>query len=127
MIYNDYPIDVLWDIVSPLTSTIPAYKEVMSEDENSIPDSYLLLRSQISDTVQSFGDGLTLIRQADCDIILVSKGTAPNSTDAHNVNKALVDARLKALDVAYNGTNNGYDSSALETSFTWSFTIEYIK
>ena len=55
------------------------------------------------------------MRQADCDIILVSKGTQPNSTDLHNTNKALVDARLKALDIAYTGINNGYDSSSLTT------------
>lgn len=126
MVYNDYPIDVLLYIVSTLT-TIPAYKEVMAEDENSIPDSYLLLRSEISNIIRTFGDGSQQMRQADCDIILVSKGTAGNSTDLHNVNKKLVDARLKALDIAYTGINNGYDSSSLTTEYTWTFTINYIK
>ena len=35
-IHNKEPILVLWDIVKTLT-TIPIYKEVMTEDENSIP------------------------------------------------------------------------------------------
>jgi zona occludens toxin (predicted ATPase) len=126
MVYNKEPILVLWDIVKTLT-TIPAYKQVMDEDEDSIPTSYLLLRSEISDTTKTFGDGSTQIRHADCDIILVSKGTQPNSTDLHNVNKALVDVRLKTLGIAYTGINNGYDSSSLTTEYTWTFTINYIK
>jgi hypothetical protein len=126
MVYNDYPIDVLWDIVSTLT-TIKSYRQVMDEDEDSIPASYLLLRSEISDTTKTFGDGTTQMRQADCDIILVSKGIASDLTDLHYVNKALVDARLKAFGIAYTGINNGYDSSSLTTEYTWTFTINYIK
>lgn len=126
MVYNKEPILVLWDIVKTLT-TIPAYKQVMDEDEDSIPLSYLLLRSEISDTTKTFGDGTTQMRQADCDIILVSKGTQPNSTDLHNTNKALVDARLKAFGIAYTGINNGYASSSLTTEYTWTFSINYIK
>ena len=40
--------DVLWSIVSPLADEIPVYKEIMSEDENSTPESYLLIRSDIT-------------------------------------------------------------------------------
>ena len=126
MVYNKEPILVLWDIVKTLT-TIPAYKQVMAEDEDSIPASYLLLRSEVSDTVKTFGDGTTQTRQADCDIILISKGTAPNSTDLHNTNKALVDARLKSLEIAYTGVNNGYDNSSLTTEYAWTFLINYVK
>ena len=126
MVYNKEPILVLWDIVKTLT-TIPAYKQVMDEDEDSIPASYLLLRSEISDTTKTFGDGITQMRQADCDIVLVSKGTQPNSTDLHNTNKALVDARLKALEIAFTGINNGYNNNSLSTEYTWTFSINYIK
>ena len=72
------PIQILWEITKTLYTKehIPIYKETMHEEENDIPASYILLRSQLSDSTEIFGDGFSHIRNADCDIILVSKGYA---------------------------------------------------
>ena len=95
-IFNKEPIDVLWDLVrdlyfdkanKPRKDAIPIYKETMHEDADKVPSSYILLRSQVVDTPHSFGDGNTIIRSSDCDIILISKGYADDSTDLHNKNK----------------------------------------
>lgn len=124
-IYNKEPILVLWDIIKTLT-TIPIYKEVMTEDENSIPNSYILLRSGIIDNDKTFGDGKTLVRKSECDIMLISKGSHPNTTDLHNVNIGLIKSRLKALDVSYKLVNVGFNSLTNTTTTTLTVEICYM-
>jgi hypothetical protein len=128
MIYDKEPILVLWDAVKSLKDDIPIYKEsIMDEDEDSIPESYLLLRSDITNTPYTFGDGQTQIRRADCDIILVTKGVATNTTDLHNINRVKVTQALEAAGLKYEGYNLGYDDNIKSTQYTWSVTIYYGK
>lgn len=126
MIYNKEPILVLWDIVKSLSGEIEIYKEAMTEDEDSLPDSYLLLRADISNTPFSFGDGKTKIRVADCDIILVSKGLGDATTDLHNINRVKVENVLQGAEVPYDSCNLGYDDTLKNTQYTWSVTIHYL-
>lgn len=125
MIYNKKPIEVLWDLVKDLE--IPSYKEAMTEDKDSIPDSYLLLRSEVTDTGLIYGDGKAEIRQADCDIILVSKGFATNSTDLHNINKGKITDELNTAEIPFSAYNLGYDDTIKSTQYTWSVIINYIE
>ena len=126
MVYNDEPIQVLWDMVKDLRSQIPIYKEIMHEDDNDIPASYILLRSQMSDTTENFGDGRSLIRSADCDIILVSKGYADDTTDLHNKNKKLIRQQLKDKEISFDEFNLGYDEGLKSTQHTFSLGVNYI-
>lgn len=126
MIYNKEPIQVLWDLVKDLHKTIPIYKETMHEEENDIPDSYILLRSQLSDSIENYGDGKSLIRSADCDIILVSKGYADDTTDLHNKNKKTIRQHLRDKEINYSEFNLGYDEGLKSTQHTFSLGIEYI-
>ena len=126
MVYNDEPIQVLWDMVKDLRSQIPIYKEIMHEDDNDIPASYILLRSQMSDTTENFGDGKSLIRSADCDIILVSKGFADDTTDLHNKNKKLIRQQLKDKEISFDEFNLGYDEGLKSTQHTFSLGVNYI-
>lgn len=126
MVYNDEPIQVLWDMVKDLRSQIPIYKEIMHEDDNDIPTSYILLRSQMSDTTENFGDGKSLIRSADCDIILVSKGFADDTTDLHNKNKKLIRQQLKDKEISFDEFNLGYDEGLKSTQHTFSLGVNYI-
>ena len=48
---------------------IKIYREAMTEEANDVPDSYIQLRSQVTDTTRTYVDGKSLIRSADCDII----------------------------------------------------------
>ena len=125
-VYNKEPIQVLWDMVKDLKKKIPIYKEIMHEDENDIPASYILLRSQISDTTKSYGDGKSLIRNADCDIILITKGYADDTTDLHNVNKKLVRQHLKSQEINFNEANLGYNDAIQSTEHNFSLGVEYI-
>lgn len=126
MIYNKEPIFVMWDLVKDLVGEIPIYKEIMSEDEDSTPESYLLLRSQINDTTSEFGDGKTKLRKADCDFILCTKGMASNSTDLHNVNKQKITNKLNESEFTFDSYNLGYIESLKSTQHTWSGTINYL-
>jgi hypothetical protein len=125
-VYNKEPIMVLWDAVKSLKNKIPIYKEAMDDDADSTPNSYLLLRSDVTNTSLLRGDGATQIRVADCDILLVSKGIAQNSTDVYNTNKAKVEAALKAAGLEYTGANLGYDSGLKSTQYVWSVSIAYV-
>ena len=134
MVYNEEPIDALWDITRYLmfnkdgtlkTDGIPIYKETMSEEAEDTPDSYILLRSQISDSTSTYGDGKSLIRSADCDIILVSKGYAEDTSDLHNINKRLIRQHLKDQEVPFQEFNLGYDESLNSTQHTFTTTVYY--
>lgn len=126
MIYNKEPIQVLWDMVKGLLDEIPIYKEIMHEEENDIPDSYILLRSQMSDDNLVFGDGKGLIRAADCDIILVSKGYADDTTDLHNINKKKIREHLKEQNINFQEVNLGYDNGLKSTQHTFTLEVDYI-
>lgn len=121
------PIQKLYDIVKPLANEIEIYKEVMTEDENSTPDSYILLKSDMTNTGRVYGDGRAILRASDCDIVLVSKGTADVSTDLHNVNKKKVMSLLDDLEIDYIGVNLGYDDALKSTQYTWTVTVIYGK
>jgi len=126
-IYNKEPVLVMWDIVKSLQSdTLEIYKETMAEDENDIPTSYLLLRSDMSNVGRMYGDGTAKIRESDCDIILVTKGIADSTSDIHNVNKKLVTELLEEQEVPYIAVNFGYSDSEKNTQYTWSLSIKYI-
>ena len=126
MIYNKEPIQVLWDMVKGLKSQIPIYKEIMHEEQNNVPASYILLKSQVTDTNDVFGDGKGQIRAADCDIILVSKGYGDDSKDLHNKNKKKIRDHLKEQEINYTEVNLGYNESIQSTEHNFTLEILYI-
>lgn len=119
------PIQQLYNIVKPLANEIEIYKEVMTEDDDSTPDSYLLLKSDMTNTGRVYGDGRAMLRASDCDIVLVSKGTADVSTDLHNVNKKKVMQLLDREEIDYIGVNLGYDDTIKSTQYAWTVTVIY--
>lgn len=134
-ISNKEPIDVLWDLVrdlyfdkanKPRKDAIPIYKETMHEESADVPASYILLRSQVTDTPHAYGDGKTLVRSADCDIILVSKGYADDSKDLHNINKRKIREQLKSKEINFNEVNLGFNDATNSTEHTFSLEINYI-
>lgn len=125
-IYNVEPMQALVDMTKGLFSEIPIYKESMHEDVNDIPDSYILLRSQITDTTASYGDGRSIVRTADCDIMLVSKGYADDSDDLHNINKRKIREHLKAQEINFDEVNLGYDDGLKSTQHTFSVEVMYV-
>lgn len=127
-IFNVEPAEALWTLVKPLAEEISVYKEVMDEDENSVPESYLLLRTDVGagDGGIVYGDGEARIRQTECDIVLVSKSKGSNVDDVHNLNKAKVKALLTESGVTFYGTNLGYDDALKSSRYTWSVRIAYV-
>lgn len=130
MIYiGKEPIQILWDITKELwlKHKIPIYKETMHEEPKDTPSSYILLRPEITDTDKVFGDGESLTRDSSCDILLVSKGYADDSTDLHNKNKKLIKKHLKSHKIAFQGFNLGYNDALKSTEYAISLDIEYIE
>lgn len=125
-IYNVEPMQALVDMTKGLFNEIPIYKESMHEDVNDIPNSYILLRSQITDTTESYGDGKSVVRSADCDIMLVSKGYADDTDDLHNINKRKIREHLKAQEINFDEVNLGYDDGLKSTQHTFSVEVKYV-
>lgn len=123
--FNKEPIQILWDMTKGLFTEIPIYKETMHEEDNDIPDSYILLRSQISDGTEFYGNGDSVIRNADCDIMLISKGYADDTTDLHNVNKRKIREHLNAQGVHFTEVNLGYDQNSKSTQHTFNLGVRY--
>lgn len=118
-------MDILWELVAPLAGDIPIYKEVMNEDEDSVPESYLLIREDITNNGRIYGDGAAELRRTNCDLLLVSKCSGADSSDIHNVNRKKVDTLLKAAGISYNGFNLGYEKTLKEAQYSWSVTFIY--
>lgn len=134
-VFNKEPIDVLWSLVrdlyfdrnnKPRKDGIPIYKENMHEETADVPDSYILLRSQVTDTPHAYGDGKTLVRSADCDIILVSKGYADDSKDLHNINKQRIREQLKSKEINFDEVNLGFNDFTNSTEHTFTLEVNYI-
>ncbi len=121
----DCAMDALWKMVSPLKDEIPIYKITIDENEKDLPISYLLLRSDVTDSPAIFGDGIAHLRQSECDIMLISKTTGATTDDIHTVNIAKVKALLNSLGVSYSGHNLGYNDSLKESQYTWSVSVIY--
>lgn len=118
-------MDALWKLLLPLREEIPVYKQTVDEAEKNLPESYLLIRSDITDSPGMFGDGKALLRQSECDLMLISKTSGATSDDIHNVNIAKVKALLDASDAAYNGYNLGYNDTLKESQYTWTVRLLY--
>lgn len=127
-IFNaDNSMDALWQMLSPLKDEIPIYKQTVDENEENLPESYLLIRSDITNSPGMFGDGKALLRLPECDVMLISKTTGANSDDIHNVNIAKVTALLDKAEAAYEGVNLGYNDTLKESQYTWAVRFLYGK
>lgn len=122
---TDEPMAALWDFLKPLAEELPVYKQVADEAEEDIPESYLLVRANITDAGAVYGDGRTLIRRNTADLLLVSKATGARSDDVHNLNIRKVNAFLNAAgDVAYSQRDLGYNATLKEAQYSW--TLEFL-
>lgn len=124
-IYDKSSWEALWEIVKPLQAEIPIYKEVMDEDEDSVPNSYLLIRRDVTDGGRIYGDGKAQTRQSNCDLILVSKSKGKSAKDIHSVNIERVKSVLDQAEIDYDGYNLGYNDTQKQSEYTWSINVNY--
>ena len=127
-VYNQSSSGALWELVKPLLAykdELPIYKEVMDEDKNSVPPSYLLIRRDITDTGKIFGDGTVQYRESECDLILVSHSKGKTLGDLHEQNIERVKAVLDAAGIDYEGHNLGYDDTQKRSEYAWSLRLIY--
>lgn len=127
-IYNQSSAGALWELVKPLLAfkdELPIYKEVMDEDKNSVPASYLLIRRDVSDKGKIFGDGKAQYRESSCDLILVSRSKGKTSADLHSKNIERIKAALDTAEIAYEGYNLGYDDVQKQSEYAWSVDLIY--
>ncbi len=118
-------MDALWNMFAPLQNEIPIYKQTVDENETDLPQSYLLLRVDITNSPGMFGDGKALLRLPECDVILISKTAGATSDDIHNVNKKKVIALFDGADAAYEGYDLGYNDTLKESQYTWTVRFLY--
>ena len=113
---------ILWELFKDLG--IPVYKQSMDEDENSTPQTYLVIRSDVTNSASFFGDGEPQIRKSTCDIILVAQGAGRSDSDfAINCNK--IEGLLDGTKLSYTGHNLGYNDSLKASEYSWSVNVLY--
>ena len=125
MVHNKDPMSVLYDMVKDLYPGIKIFKSYMDSDENSTPNSYILLKARPRDNTKIFGDGQSLIRGADGEINLISKGAATTSKNIHNVNCQKIENTLKNKRVSYSVVEVGYNKDLHNTQTTYAIRINY--
>ena len=126
MIFNKLPMQVLVDIFKDISDEIPIYKGYMTEDKDTVPDSYMVFRTDVTNSPSLYGDGKSQIRNSDCEISLISKGFADKSTSLHNRNIAAIKQVLDEHEISFNGFNLGYDDIDKSTHYTFSFGVNYV-
>lgn len=113
---------ILWELFKDIG--IPVYKQAMDEDKNSTPQTYIVIRSDITDGASVFGDGEPQLRNSNCDIILVAQ-SAGRSDSAFEVNCAKIKGLLDGAKLSYTGYNLGYNDSLKASEYSWSVNILY--
>lgn len=121
---SDDTMSALWSFLQPLAAEIPIYKQTMDEAEENVPESYLLIRTDVTDTGAVYGDGRVMLRRNTADLLLVSKCTGALSDDVHNVNRRKVKALLDASGACYTARDLGYDGTLREAQYSW--TLEFL-
>ena len=123
--HTDDTMAALWSFLQPLAAEIPIYKQTMDEADENVPESYLLIRTDITDMGAIYGDGRVMIRRNTADLLLVSKCTGALSDDIHNVNRRKVKALLDASgEVSYTAYDLGYNATLREAQYSW--TLEFL-
>jgi len=64
---------MLWDYFKHLKTQAPIYNNIMDEDENSIPQHYVVLEEGVYDESLASGDGLSLVRKSSFNIRIHSR------------------------------------------------------
>ena len=123
IVHNEDPMSVIYGFVKDLGIRI--FKNFMDADENSIPESYILLKAKPTDNPRVYGDGETLMRVADSEITLISKGAATTSGNVHNLNCAKIESSLKQNGINYTLIDLGYDKDLKNTQTTYEVRIHY--
>ena len=121
---NTKPIDIIYSYVKELATEIEIYKYAMNEDENSTPNSYLLLRPDVTNNTSTFGNGTSKVRQASCDLILISKGYE-TSDSTHRTNIKKIQDLLDSKGIAYSGYDLGYNNNLKSCQYTFSLMVYY--
>jgi len=85
-------------------------------DNNSEPDNYILLRWDISNNTQVFGDGKTLERYSDCDIILTCDGAYSSLLGQTEL---LIEKMLNDNGIIYRKFNLGFIKNLSKTQVTY--------
>lgn len=122
--HTDDTMAALWSFLQPLAAEIPIYKQTMDEADENVPESYLLIRTDITDMGAVYGDGRVMLRRNTADLLLVSKCTGALSDDIHNVNRRKVKALLDASGACYTARDLGYDTTLREAQHSW--TLEFL-
>jgi len=115
----------IWETFGkPLTKKkIKTFLGVVSEEEAKKHNDFVLLRYDVSDTTALKGDGKSLVRNSDCDIIVQGTGTIFDNWIAENAWE--VEQILNSLEIGYRRQDNGYDDSSNTSSITISFAFQY--
>lgn len=86
-------------------------------DENSLPSDYILLRWNTPNTPKVFGDGVSQLRQADCDIMVMTSGAY---SALHGQIELWTKELLTLNEISYTQIDLGFDKDLGKTQTTFS-------
>lgn len=85
-------------------------------DEDSEPNDYILLRWDVSNTTKVFGDGLSKLRQSNCDIMILTSGA---NTVLHSKLEIYIEELLYKNEITYTMVNLGFNADISKTQTTF--------
>lgn len=103
-IYNNMPSEVLWKLFKDSSFDIPIFVENFISTKE--PKTYIILRTNVYDAGENYGDGQVVTRSSDCDIQIISQGN-------DNAELLSVIAKIKTIlrnnDIDFSCVNLGFD------------------
>lgn len=111
--------DYMWNLFQPIAEQFPIYVMEMTEDVGSAPQNYILLRPGITDVPALHGDGTTLFRRYDCDVMAVCSGNYSGSQ--LDQMEAAIQNILNGAKISFNRyfVKNGSDSVNATYTFVY--------
>lgn len=86
---------MLWNYFKHLKSIAPIYIGIMDEDENSIPENYVILEDQTFDEGHANGDGINLLRKSTYNIRIYSRTKKKADEIVNKYRTVLIDNRFQ--------------------------------
>ena len=97
---------MLWELFKHLRNKAPIYKDFMDEQENKIPQTYVILETDVFDEGRSSGDGINILRTSSYNVRIHSRSVSKAKMIMKEYRETLI---LKGLQFSQYGPT--YDPS----------------
>jgi len=118
-LYSIFENDKGFDNITNLWNST-AIRYTIADEDTSAPGNYIQLRYDVTNSPRVLGDGITALRQSDCDIMIITTGAFEPTL---GILDAKVAEMLDNLEIPFTKVNLGYDKGLDQSQITYSVVL----